>query len=147
MRSSALFLFLVFFSVPAWAQIEIENPWSRATAPGTRIAVGYMTIRNKSATPDRLVGGSSPMAAKVETHVTLKDGDIMRMREVKGYEVPAKGSFELSPAGAHLMLVDIKKPFKEGDRIPLTLRFEKAGEVKTELVVSRSGPPAEHRMH
>jgi copper(I)-binding protein len=65
---------------------------------------------------------------------------------VKGYEVPAKGSFELKPGGAHLMLVDIKKPFKEGDRIPLTLRFEKAGEVKIELVVS-SGPPGDHKMH
>jgi copper(I)-binding protein len=81
----------------------------------------------------------------VETHVTVKDGDIMRMREVKGYEVPAQGSFELKPGGAHLMLVDIKKPFKEGDRVPLTLRFEKAGEIKTELVVSRSGPPGEHK--
>ena len=58
MRSSALFFLFVFFSLPAWAQIEIENPWSRATAPGARIAAGYMTIRNKSATADRLVGGT-----------------------------------------------------------------------------------------
>jgi copper(I)-binding protein len=105
-----------------------------------------MTIRNGSAAPDRLVGASSPLAAKVETHVTMKDGDIMRMREVKGYEIPAKGSFELKPGGAHLMLVDIKKPFKDGDRIPVMLRFEKAGDVKTDFVVS-SGPPAEHKMH
>jgi copper(I)-binding protein len=143
-----LLLALLFsISLPAFAQIEIENPWSRATAPGQKIAAGYMTIHNKSVAADRLLGGSSPLAAKVETHVTVKDGDIMRMREVKGYEVPAKGSFELKPGGAHLMLVDIKKPFKEGDTIPVTLRFEKAGEVKTELVVSRSGPPAEHKMH
>jgi hypothetical protein len=147
MRRLALFSVLIFFSLPAWSQVEIENPWSRATAPSVKIAAGYMVIRNKSASADRLIGGSSPMAAKVETHVTMKDGDIMRMREVKGYEVPANGSFALSPAGAHLMLIDIKKPFKEGDRIPLTLRFEKAGEVKTELVVSRSPPAAEHKMH
>jgi copper(I)-binding protein len=141
-----LLLALLFsISLPAFAQIEIENPWSRATAPGAKIAAGYMTIRNKSAAADRLLGGSSPLAAEVETHVTVKDGDIMRMREVKGYEVPAKGSFELKPGGAHLMLVDIKKPFKEGDTIPVTLRFEKAGEIKTELVVSRSGPPGEHK--
>jgi copper(I)-binding protein len=71
----------------------------------------------------------------------------MRMRQVKGYEVPAKGSFELKPGGAHLMLVDIRKPFKEGDKILVTLRFEKAGEVKTEFIVNRSGPPGEHKMH
>jgi copper(I)-binding protein len=143
----SLLLALLFpISLPALAQIEIENPWSRATAPGARIAAGYMTIRNKSAAPDRLLDASTPLAAKVETHVTMKDGDIMRMREVKGYEIPANGSFELKPGGAHLMLVEIKKPFKEGDRIPVTLRFEKAGELKTEFVVS-SGPPGEHTKH
>jgi copper(I)-binding protein len=146
MMRALLLALLLPTSLPALAQIEIENPWSRATAPGAKIAAGYMTIRNKSAAPDRLIGGSSPLASKVETHVTMKDGDIMRMREVKGYEIPAKGSFELKPGGAHLMLVDIKKPFKDGDRIPVTLRFEKGGEVKTEFVAS-SGPPAEHKMH
>ena len=145
MRTLLLALLLPI-SLPALAQIEIENPWSRATTPGAKIAAGYMTIRNGSAAPERLVGASSPLAAKVETHVTMKDGDIMRMREVKGYEIPAKGHFELKPGGAHLMLVDIKKPFKDGDRIPVTLRFEKAGDVKTEFVVS-SGPPGEHTKH
>jgi len=146
MMRALLLALLLPTSLPALAQIEIENPWSRATAPGAKIAAGYMTIRNKSAAPDRLIGGSSPLASKVETHVTMKDGDIMRMREVKGYDVPANGSFELKPGGAHLMLVDIKKPFKEGDRIPVTLRFEKAGDVKTQFVVS-SGPPGEHTKH
>ena len=142
------FLFTALFSVscPLIAQtasgIEIENPWSRATVPGAKIAAGYMVIRNKSSAPDRLVGASSPLAARVETHVTMRDGEIMRMRQVKGYDVPANGSFELKPGGAHLMLVDIKRPFKEGEKIPATLRFAKAGEVKVEFQVeSLSGPP------
>jgi len=71
-------------------------------------------------------------------------GDVMRMREVNGYEVPAKGSFELKPGGAHLMLVDIKRPLKEGERVPLVLRFEKAGEVKTELAVQGMGATKPH---
>jgi copper(I)-binding protein len=146
MRLLATFCF-VFFSIPAWAQIEIENPWSRVTTPGVKIAVGYMVIRNKSAAPDRLIGASSPLAARVETHVTVKDGDIMRMRPVKGYDIPANGSFELSPAGAHLMLVDIKQPFKEGDKIPLTLRFAKAGEVRTVLEAHRATPPQSGHGH
>ena len=146
MRSLATICF-VLFSIPAWAQIEIENPWSRATTPGAKIAAGYMLIRNKSSTPDRLIGGSSPLAAKVETHVTVKDGDIMRMRPVKGYDIPANGSFELKAGGSHLMLVDIKQPFKEGDKIPLTLRFAKAGEVKTVLEVHRAAPPQSGHGH
>lgn len=140
------FLTVIFSLYPLAAQsadgIEIQAPWSRATAPGARIAAGYMVIRNKSSAPDRLIGASSPLAARVETHVTVKDGEILRMRPVKGYDIPANGSFELKPGGAHLMLVDIKQPFKEGDKIPMTLRFAKAGEVRTVLEAHRTEPPS-----
>lgn len=139
-----LLLFALFAATPAVAQIQIENGWARATPPGAKIAAAYMTIRNAAATPDRLVAASSPAAERAETHVTVKDGDIFRMREVLGYEIPARGSFELKPGGAHLMLVNIKAPFKEGDKIPLTLRFERAGEVKTELQVGRLTDAGKH---
>ena len=89
----------------------------------------------KHGAADRLVSASSPAAERVETHTTLRDGDISRMREVKGYQVPARGTVELKPAGSHLMLVNLKAPLKEGTTVPLTLKFEMAGEVKTELQV------------
>jgi hypothetical protein len=133
MKSIALALML--FAGSAWSQVEIAEPWIRATPPGAKVAAGYMTIRNKSAQPERLLGGSSPAAAKVETHVQVKDGDILRMREVKGFEIPANGSFELKPGGAHLMLVDPRKPLKEGEKVPVVLKFEKSGEVKVEFEV------------
>jgi periplasmic copper chaperone A len=139
MRYLALGLLLAATS--AWSQVEIENPWIRASAPGQKLAAGYITIRNKSAQPDRLVGASSQVAAKVETHVNVRDGDILRMREVKGYDLPANGSFELKPGAAHLMFVDIKRPFKEGEKVPAVLKFEKAGEVKVEF---RVAPLASH---
>src|SRR5262245_7644477 len=101
-----------------------------------------MTI--KSAAADRLIGASSPAAARVELHVTEKKGDVLRMREVKSYAIPAGGSFELAPSGAHLMLVDLKAPLKEGTKVPLTLRFEKAGEVKVELQVRALGVSGQH---
>jgi copper(I)-binding protein len=128
---------LVLAATPAVAQISIENAWARATPPGAKIAAGYMTIRNDASAPDRLIAATSPAAEKVETHVTMKEGDVFRMRQVKGYDVPARGSFELKPGGAHLMLVNIKAPLQEGAKVPLTLRFERAGEVKTELQVGR----------
>ena len=145
MRGWVALLWLV--STSAFSQVSIENPWSRATAPGAKVGAGYFTIRNQSATPDRLVGASSPAAARVETHVVEKQGEILRMREVKGYEVPAKGSFELKPGGAHLMLVDLKAPLKEGDKVPLTLKFEKAGEVAVQLRVERLGATPAHKHH
>src|SRR5262245_15752112 len=133
---------LCLVSTSVFSQVEVTEAWSRATPPGAKVAGGFLLIRNKGAAPDRLVSASSPAAARVETHVTEQQGGVMRMREVKGYEVPAKGSFELKPGGAHLMLVDLKRPLKEGEKIPVVLRFEKAGEVKVELQVRALGAPA-----
>lgn len=139
---------LLLASLPVHAQVQIEKPWMRATPPGAKIAAGYMTLRNSSASPERLVGASSPAGARVEMHVTIKDGEILRMREVKALEVPAKGVLELKPAGTHLMVVDIKQPLKAGDRIPVTLRFEHSKEIAVEFEVSPlTGAPPNHHPH
>jgi len=144
MRALAAGLF--FFATSAFAQLQIDQAWARATPPGAQVAGGYMTIRNSGAAPDRLLGASSPAAARVELHVHIKEGDVVKMREVAAYDVPAKGTFELKPGGAHLMFVGIARPFKEGERVPVKLRFERAGEVSAEFHVGRLGgsaPPAD----
>ena len=143
----AVILFLAF---PAQAQLHIEKPWVRATAPGAQVAGGYLVIRNQGAAADRLVSASSPAAAKVELHVHINDNGVMKMRQAAGYDVPAKGNFELKPGGAHLMFVDIKRTFKEGEKLPVTLKFEKAGELSAEFHVGRLGEsaaPAAHQKH
>jgi copper(I)-binding protein len=145
-----LVLALAIVAAPAWAQVTVEQPWARATAPGARVAGGYMLIRNAGSAADRLVSASSPAAEKVETHVHINDNGVMKMREVKGYDVPAGGSFELKPGGAHLMFMEIRKPFVEGEKIPVVLKFEKAGEVKVDFHVGRLGgstPPAGGHKH
>jgi hypothetical protein len=127
---------LALVALPALAQVEVEQPWARATAPGAKVAAGYMVIRNKSASPDRLLSATTDAAGRVETHVHIRDGEILRMREVKAYDLPANGRFELKPGGAHLMFVDLKAPFKEGDRVPVVLKFQNAGDVKVEFQVT-----------
>src|SRR5688572_13793088 len=138
---------LALAALPAWAQVKIENAWIRPTAPGATVAAGYMVIRNSGATADKLVSAASPAAEKVEPHVTVKDGDILRMREVKGYEIPAKGAFALKPGGAHLMFVNIKAPLAQGRKVQAVLRFEKAGEVKVDFAVGQPAPAHEHKGH
>jgi periplasmic copper chaperone A len=144
-------IFLVGFllALPSHAQVRVEKPWARSTAPGATVAGGYMVIRNAGAAADRLLSASSPAAARVELHVHINDNGVMKMREVKAYDVPAKGSFELKPGGAHLMFMDIKRPFKEGEKLPVMLKFEKAGEVNAEFQVGQmgSGAPAAAHKH
>ena len=140
---------LAFLAAPAWSQVTVEQPWSRATPPGSQIGVGFMQLRNAGSTAERVVGAASPLAGRVEMHVTRREGDVMRMRQVQAFEIPAGGSFELKPGGAHLMLVGLERPLKQGDRVPLTLRLEKGGEVQVELEVQAMGArqPAHGHRH
>jgi copper(I)-binding protein len=133
-------------AAPALSQVEIESAWARATAPGAKTGAGYMVIRNKSASPDRLVGAESAVAARVETHVHIKEGDVLRMRQVNALDIPANGSLELKPGGAHLMFMEIRRPFKEGEKIPVTLKFESAREITIDFHVGRLGAAA-HPKH
>ena len=139
-----LLLLLALAATPAAAQIAVEDAWIRATPPGAKTAAGYLVIRADAA--DRLVSVSSPSAERVTTHVTVHEGDVARMREVKGYDVPAGGTLELKPGGAHLMFVNIKAPLKEGMSVPATLKFQRLGEVKVEFQV-RPLAGGEHRGH
>lgn len=139
----AALLVLAFVSTAvAQAQVTVEAPWVRATPPGAQVGGGYLVVRNAGAAPDRLVGASSAAAERVELHIHVREGDVMKMREVPGFDVPAKGSFELKPGGAHLMFVQIRRPFQEGETIPVRLRFEKAGEVSAAFRVGRLGGSA-----
>ena len=137
---------IALVALPAWAQVSAERPWTRATPPGAKVGGGFMQLRSSGAA-DRVVGASSPVAGRVEMHVTVREGDVMKMREVTAFEVPAGGTFELKPGGAHLMLVDLKRPLKKGEKVPLTLKLEKGGELNMELTVEEMGArqPAHQR--
>lgn len=119
--------------------IQIRHPWSRATPAGAKVGVGYMEIRNRGAQSERLLGASSPLAQRVEMHVTRREGEVMKMRQVESFEIPGGERVELRPGGGHLMLVDLTRPLKMGERVPLTLRFERAGEVEIEMEVQELG--------
>ncbi len=125
--------------------IEVRHPWARATPPGAKVAAGYLEIRNAAAQPDRLLAASTGVAKRVELHVTQSEGDVMRMRQVKSLEIPARSRLELRPSGSHLMLVDIARPLVKGERFAMRLRFERAGELEVQVEVQDLG--ARHPRH
>jgi copper(I)-binding protein len=122
------------------SSISVEKPFSRATPGGAKVAAGYLTIINKGTASDRLMAASSPAAGKVEIHqMSMQDG-IMKMREVSdGLPIEAGKTATLAPGGNHLMLADLKAPLKKGDKVPVTLTFEKAGKVEITLDVQAIG--------
>jgi uncharacterized protein YcnI len=128
--------------------LTLEQPWSRATPGGAKVGGGYLRITNTGTVPDRLTGGSLPLASKVEVHEMRLDGDVMRMKAVEGgLEIKPGATVELKPGGLHLMFVDLKEPLKEGQVLKGTLTFEKAGPVEVEYTVRGMGgaAPAEHK--
>jgi copper(I)-binding protein len=121
--------------------LKIAHPWSRITVPGQQAGGAFFSVQNTGAA-DRLLGASSPAAERVELHTMAMDANnVMKMREVPAVDLPAGANVDLQPSGAfHLMLMGLKAPLKLGDKVPLTLRFEKAGEVKVDLKVEAATP-------
>lgn len=118
--------------------LKIGHPWVRATPKGASVGGGYLKITNTGTEPDRLIAGSSDASSKFELHEMSMDGGVMKMRPLtNGISLKPGESVELKPGGLHLMFVDLKKPFVEGQHIKGTLTFEKAGKVDVEYVVEK----------
>ena len=136
--------------LPAQAQdasssgIKIENAWARATPGGAKTAAVYMKVDNGTDSADRLTGGSTTVASKVQVHEMKVVNNVMKMREVEGgLAVPAKGSVTLKPGSYHVMLIGLDHPLKEGDSVPLKLSFAKAGTISVDVPVKASnGKPS-----
>jgi periplasmic copper chaperone A len=122
--------------------ITIDDPWARASIGATGNTAAYMKLENGGAAPDRLVAAKSDVAAHVSLHESRDDNGIMRMAPVAGIEVPAGGNAELKPLGLHVMLTGLNRPLKAGETFPMTLVFEKQGEVPVQVSVQHAQGPA-----
>ena len=118
--------------------ITIDDPWARATIGDAKSTAAYMRIENSGDAPDRLVAVTSEKAEHLMLHESRMEGDVMRMVHLDGgIELPAHGSAELKPLGLHVMVTGLKAPLKDGETLPLTLVFEKQGEVAIEAKVGQ----------
>ena len=123
--------------------LVITQVWSRATPGGAKIAGGYLTIENKGTAADRLTAASGDIAGKVEIHEMAMNNGVMTMRPLeKGLAIEPGKTVKLAPGGYHLMLMELKNPLKQGEKVPLELQFEKAGKVAVSLDVQGVGAQA-----
>ena len=119
---------------PALAQLVVQEPWVRASAPGQAMSAAYMKLSSPQAV--RVVGASSPLAGVVELHETRMEQGVMKMLPVPAIEIPAGGRAELKPGGYHLMLMELKHAVKEGESVPLTVVYELAGGARRAVEVT-----------
>lgn len=150
---STLLLGSSFFSVPSIAHdytagdLHIQHPWSRALPPVAPTGATYLTIENRGQQSDTLTGAHTPIAAYTELHEHVHQDDLMKMQQIDTVEIAPGNSVEFSPGGHHIMLFELKEPLVAGHAYPMTLVFERAGEVEVEVKVSKDAARAADKQH
>lgn len=132
----------------AVAPVSVENAWVRAPVGGQKATGAFMRITAK--TDQRLVRAESPVAGVTEVHEMAMDGNVMRMRAIPALDIPAGKTVELKPGSYHVMLMDLKAPLDKGANVPLTLVFQDAKGVQSQLqlqVPVTDQPPAAKMQH
>ncbi|MEX6633980.1 copper chaperone PCu(A)C [Hyphococcus lacteus] len=130
--------------------ILVEHPWARPTHAKTVPAAVYFNVVNKGEGPDRLLSVTTTRAKNVEVHKTMiDDKNIARMRPVvDGLTIPAGATVSMETGSYHVMLIGLDAPLKAEERFPVTLTFEKAGEIDVEIVVEdREAAKVDHSNH
>ncbi len=120
-------------AVSAFAQtVTVTDAWTPATVQGQKATGAFMKITAKDNA--KLVGVSSPVAGVAEIHEMKMDKDVMKMAALpNGLDLPAGKAVELKPGGYHVMLMDLKSPLAKDTTVPVTLTFQDAKGVKTQM--------------
>lgn len=119
--------------------IAIESIWARATPPGAKTGAVYLTLVNRGAADDKLLGATTPLAAMAGLHSEIMANGVMEMRPLKSVDVPPGGKAVLKPGGRHIMLMGLKQPLKRGGHFPLTLRFAHAAPMTVQVEIAKVG--------
>ncbi|MBI6705010.1 copper chaperone PCu(A)C [Pseudomonas viridiflava] len=127
-------------------QIMIAHPWSMELPPNAPNVAAYFVLENKGDTGDRLLGVDTPIAGQAQLHEHIQANGLMKMQQVQTVDVPAGATVTFAPMAWHVMLLDIKDRSKllVGQRFPMTLHFEKAGDVEVQVVVQKQAPEHQH---
>ncbi|MBD9442449.1 copper chaperone PCu(A)C [Pseudomonas sp. PDM04] len=123
-------------------ELEIAHPWSQELPPNAPTVATYFVIHNTGKAADTLLGVDTPIAGSAELHEHVMQNDLMKMQQVPRVEIPAGGTVTFAPMAYHVMLLELKDRslLSDGKRFPLTMHFEKSGDVTVEVAVQKTAP-------
>ena len=117
--------------------VAVNDAWANATPVGATVGGVYLEIA--AIEPDTLLGASTTVADHIEMHTSSEENGMMRMRPLPNVQLAPGQTFKFAPGGAHFMLMDLRQPLVVGLRFPMTLQFEKAGELTVQVLVVEPG--------
>ncbi len=126
----AMGVFFSIFSVSAMAagsaadDISVADPRVRAVPEGQMNSAAFMILKNAGPSDHAVVAAQSPVAKVVELHTHVNEGGMMKMRQIEKIEIKSGSEAVLQPGGLHVMLMGLKQQIKDGDVVPVTLKFE-----------------------
>ena len=135
-----LLALVIFFNInTANAKIIVDNAWARLTPNG--MGAVYFEIKNTNIEDDFLIQASSPNAKSVMIHETQRMGNMTHMKHhTNGTKIPANSSILFEPGSFHIMLSQIDKNFKLGDKILINLNFQNHDDISIEPILKIRPP-------
>lgn len=137
----------LLFCLSVQAQITIENAYVRGLPPGQTVTAAFMRLRNSGDSAVNIVSVSTDSAKTAEIHTHKHSNGMMRMEKVDSVTVPAKGDLVMKPGGYHLMLIDLHKPLREGDKVKIELRADNGESISAQLDVRSVLNEHKHQHH
>lgn len=129
---------LLYVAQACAGEVVVDNAWVRASAPGQDSAAVSMIITSKR--DGQLVAVTTPAADHAEIHTMNHENGMMKMRQVESLPLQAGQEIRLGH-GDHLMLVGLKRPLQAGERVPLKLVIEFAGQQRETVVIKAEVRP------
>lgn len=126
----------VAFAGGAADEVEVHKPYVRAVPPNTPNSAAFMTLMNKGGV-HAVVRAESDVSKVVELHTHVKEGGMMKMRQVEKIDVAANAKTMLKPGGLHVMFLGLKQPLNEGDQVQFKLIFEDGSETTVTAPVKK----------
>lgn len=120
------------------SDLEFVKPWARPSMSASNNSAAYFTIKNNSDKEYILIGASAADTANnVELHQSFVDEKgVSKMTNVDKMVIPSRAEVVLKPGGNHIMLFDLKRNLKTGDKFKLELKFDKSDPKTIEVEVS-----------
>lgn len=110
------------------AEVTVSDLWAQPVdSTGTSAAV-YMTIADRCSSPQALRSVTARFPYKASLHRSTVTNNALTMTSLSLVPVSCTGSTFLKPMGMHVMVTGLQR-LRIGDSVPLTLRFNRSGEL------------------